>query len=62
VRAGLKSGETGETIALVGGAGGLGHLGVQFSKALGLQVIAIDARDEGLSLAKECDADIILDA
>lgn len=59
VRAGLKSGEA---IALVGGGGGLGHLGVQFAKALGLRVIAIDARDEGLSLAKECGADHVIDA
>jgi len=59
VRAGLKAGET---VAIVGAGGGLGHLGVQFAKALGLQVIAIDARDEGLSLAKECGADTLIDA
>ncbi|KAL2072534.1 hypothetical protein VTL71DRAFT_11877 [Oculimacula yallundae] len=59
VRSGLKSGEC---VALVGGGGGLGHLGVQFAKALGLKVIAIDARDEGLSLAKECGADFVIDA
>ncbi|KUJ22351.1 GroES-like protein [Mollisia scopiformis] len=59
VRAGLKSGES---IAIVGGGGGLGHLGVQFAKALGLRVIAIDARDEGLALAKECGADTTVDA
>lgn len=59
VRANLKSGES---VAIVGGGGGLGHLGVQFGKALGLQVIAIDARDEGLSLAKECGADVVIDA
>lgn len=58
-RAGLKSGES---VALVGGGGGLRHLGVQFAKALGLKVIAIDARDEGLSLAKECGADFVIDA
>ncbi|KAE8444999.1 hypothetical protein EG329_014005 [Mollisiaceae sp. DMI_Dod_QoI] len=59
VRAGLKAGES---VALVGGGGGLGHLGVQFAKALGLQVIAIDARNEALALAKECGADTIIDA
>jgi propanol-preferring alcohol dehydrogenase len=59
VRAGLESRET---VAIVGGGGGLGHLGVQFAKALGLRVIAIDARDEALSLAKECGADVIVDA
>lgn len=51
-----------EAVALVGAGGGLGHLGVQFAKALGLHVIAIDARDEGLQLAKESGADTTIDA
>lgn len=59
IRTGLKAGET---VALVGAGGGLGHLGCQFGKALGLQVIGIDARDEGLALAKECGADVVVDA
>lgn len=59
VRAGLKAGDT---VAMVGAGGGLGHLGVQFAKALSLRVIAIDARDEGLSLAKDCGADSVIDA
>jgi propanol-preferring alcohol dehydrogenase len=54
--------KAGESVAIVGGGGGLGHLGVQFAKALGLYVIAIDARDEGLQLAKVCGADIVVDA
>jgi propanol-preferring alcohol dehydrogenase len=58
-RAGLKAGES---VAIVGGGGGLGHLGVQFAKALGLNVIAIDAREEALSLARECGADTLVDA
>lgn len=40
----------------------MGHLGVQFGKALGLHVIAIDARDEVLELAKQCGADTVVDA
>jgi propanol-preferring alcohol dehydrogenase len=59
VRANLKAGES---VAIIGGRGGLGHLGIQFAKALGLHVIAIDARGEPLSLAKECGADILVDA
>jgi len=59
VRAGLK---VGESIAIVGAGGGLGHLGVQFAKALGLHVIAIDARDEGIELAHQCGADAVVDA
>ncbi|KAF7937799.1 uncharacterized protein EAE97_007595 [Botrytis byssoidea] len=58
-KTGLKSGEW---IAIVGAGGGLGHLGVQFAKALGLKVIAIDARDEALQLAKDCGADVLVDA
>ena len=40
----------------------MGHLGVQFAKALGFRVIAIDARDEGLHLALESGADTVVDA
>lgn len=59
LQANLKKGEM---IALVGAGGGLGHLGCQFAKALGLVVVAIDARDEGLALAKENGADVVVDA
>lgn len=53
---------TGEWVALVGSGGGLGHLGIQFAKALGLNVIGIDARDEGLELSKETGAHVVIDA
>ncbi|KAL8725186.1 MAG: hypothetical protein Q9166_007516 [cf. Caloplaca sp. 2 TL-2023] len=59
VNAGLKAGET---VALVGAGGGLGHLGCQFAKALGLQVVGIDARDQGLDLARSSGADVVIDA
>lgn len=59
LQTGLKSGEW---ICFVGSGGGLGHLGIQFAKALGLKVIGIDARDEGLSLSKENGADVVVDA
>ncbi|KAF2740493.1 GroES-like protein [Polyplosphaeria fusca] len=52
----------GEWLAIVGSGGGLGHLGVQFAKALGLSVIGIDARDEGLELTKKGGADVVIDA
>lgn len=52
----------GEWIAIVGSGGGLGHLGVQFARAMGLNVIGIDARDEGLELTRHCGADVIIDA
>jgi len=37
-------------------------LGVQFGKALGLKVIGVDARDEGLELTKSYGADVVVDA
>lgn len=40
----------GQWIAMVG-IGGLGHLGVQYAKAMGMKVIAIDNRKEGIDLA-----------
>ena len=59
VQAGLKEGEW---LALVGSGGGLGHLGIKFAKALGLKVVAIDARDVGLELSRQCGADLVVDA
>lgn len=51
-----------ETLGIVGAGGGLGHLGVKFAKAMGIRVVALDARDEGLALAKESGADVVVDA
>jgi len=59
LEANLKSGEW---IALVGSGGGLGHLGIQFARALGLNVVGIDARDEGLAMSKENGAHVVVDA
>lgn len=56
---GLKAGEW---IALVGSGGGLGHIGIQFAKGRGLNVIGVDARDDGLELSKILGADVVLDA
>ncbi|KAF1940605.1 GroES-like protein [Clathrospora elynae] len=44
--------QSGEAIAIVG-IGGVGHLGVQFAKALGFRTVAIDNRPEGRQLALE---------
>ncbi|KAM0351126.1 hypothetical protein ACHAPU_002910 [Fusarium lateritium] len=41
-------------LAIVG-VGGLGHLGVQFAKALGFRVIAVDSREAGRQLAEDVD-------
>ncbi|KAK7567495.1 chaperonin 10-like protein [Phyllosticta paracitricarpa] len=58
-QAGVKKGEW---LGLVGAGGGLGHLGIQFAKALGVKVLGVDARDEGLALARKTGADVVLDA
>ncbi|KAH7317118.1 alcohol dehydrogenase GroES-like domain-containing protein [Stachybotrys elegans] len=42
--------EPGAAVAIVG-IGGLGHLGIQFSKSLGFRTIAIDRRPPALNLA-----------
>ena len=60
---GLKETETkpGDTVAIVG-VGGLGHLAVQYAKAMGLHVIAVDIADDKLKLATESGADQVINA
>jgi len=41
---------------VISGIGGLGHLAVQYAKAMGLNVIAVDVDDAKLELAKELGA------
>lgn len=54
--------KAGGWLSIVGAGGGLGHFGVQFAKAKGIQVIAVDARDDGLEVARKAGADHVLDA
>lgn len=54
--------KAGEWVCFVGSGGGLGHLGIQFARALGLRVVGVDARDEGLALTREHGADVVVDA
>lgn len=58
----LSGVKKGEWLAIVGSGGGLGHLGVQFAKAMGMNVIGVDARDEGIALTKQGGADVAVDA
>jgi len=51
----------GEWVA-ISGIGGLGHMAVQYARAMGLHVAAIDVHDEKLALARELGADLVLDA
>jgi len=60
---GLKETETkpGEWVA-ISGIGGLGHLAVQYAKAMGMHVAAIDVDDTKLELAKNLGAELIVNA
>lgn len=60
---GIKETETrpGEWIA-ISGLGGLGHVAVQYAKAMGLHVVALDVAAEKLALARSLGADVAIDA
>jgi alcohol dehydrogenase, propanol-preferring len=45
---------------VISGIGGLGHLGVQYAKAMGLQVCAVDVDDGKLAHAKQLGADAVV--
>lgn len=47
---------------LVSGIGGLGHLAVQYARAMGMQVAAVDVADEKLALAEELGAALTVNA
>ncbi|MEM7292175.1 MAG: zinc-dependent alcohol dehydrogenase [Pseudomonadota bacterium] len=51
----------GDTVAIVG-VGGLGHLSVQYAKAMGFNVIAIDISEQKLNIARECGAQHVYNA
>ena len=60
---GIKETEArpGEWIA-ISGIGGLGHLAIQYAKAMGLHVVALDVTEEKLALARAVGADVAVDA
>jgi len=47
---------------VVSGIGGLGHLAVQYAKAMGMNVLAVDIDDEKLELAKQLGASLTVNA
>jgi alcohol dehydrogenase, propanol-preferring len=59
---GLKETEAkpGEWVA-VSGVGGLGHMAVQYAKAMGMHCVAVDTRQQALDLAAELGADLCID-
>ncbi len=60
---GLKETNTkpGQWVVIVG-VGGLGHVAVQYAKAMGLHVAAVDVSDEKLALAKRLGAELTANA
>jgi propanol-preferring alcohol dehydrogenase len=60
---GLKETEArpGEWVA-ISGIGGLGHVAIQYAKAMGFKVVALDVAPEKLALARETGADVAIDA
>jgi alcohol dehydrogenase, propanol-preferring len=60
---GLKETDTrpGEWV-VISGAGGLGHVAIQYAKAMGMHVAAVDLGPEKMALAKKLGAEITIDA
>ncbi|KID58324.1 alcohol dehydrogenase [Pseudoalteromonas luteoviolacea] len=56
----VSDAKPGQWVSIVG-VGGLGHLAIQYAKAMGLNVIAVDTGENKLVLAKELGADICID-
>ena len=46
----------------ISGIGGLGHMAVQYAKAMGMRVVAVDIADDKLDLAKRLGADEVINA
>ena len=46
----------------ISGIGGLGHMAVQYAKAMGFHVIAVDVADDKLALARRLGADMTINA
>ncbi|MFN3985757.1 MAG: alcohol dehydrogenase AdhP [Rhodocyclaceae bacterium] len=46
----------------ISGIGGLGHMAVQYAKAMGFHVIAVDVSDDKLALARSLGADEVINA
>ena len=47
---------------VISGIGGLGHIAVQYAKAMGLRVVAVDVADDKLALATKHGAEIVINA
>jgi len=51
--------EPGDWVA-ISGIGGLGHVAVQYAKAMGMHVVAVDVADDKLEVARKLGADMVV--
>ncbi len=57
----MSNARPGQWVVIVG-IGGLGHIGVQYAKAMGINVVAVVPPGSATAaLAKDCGADIVYD-
>jgi len=57
----LGGNDSGKSILIIGGAGGVGSIGIQLAKIAGLTVIATASRPESIAWVKELGADEVVD-
>lgn len=58
----LRSGvKPGQWIVLPGAGGGLGHLAIQYARAMGMRVIAIDGGEQKRELCEKLGAEVFID-
>jgi NADPH:quinone reductase-like Zn-dependent oxidoreductase len=51
----------GQSVAIFGAGGGIGHMAVQFAKRMGARVLAVASGDDGVALAQRLGADASID-
>ncbi len=59
-RLGLDATNSGETLLIIGGAGGVGSIGIQLAKFIGLKIIATASRPETSDWVKQLGAEYVI--
>ncbi len=57
----ISEAKPGDWVAIFG-IGGLGHVAVQYAKAMGFHIVAVDTSDDKLELAKDLGAELTVNA
>jgi propanol-preferring alcohol dehydrogenase len=58
----VSEARAGDFVTIIGAGGGLGHLAIQYAKAMGLRVIAIDVGDDKMKYCMGLGAEFAVDA